>query len=219
TVLQNAHLTPEMCEQWIKYVAPLLAGTTRASGDFSVVLNQARIPIQNPAMADMAGRLYLGNARVQPGPFAQHLHSLGSDLAALLTQGNSPFAFGTHDLTLLELSNQQVDFQMTQGRIYHQNLHMAIGDFNIVSRGWVGLDRSVAMVAEIPMQDKWLGNGPLLDGLRGHTVQIPIHGTLKRPHLDRRGLGQLSSQLIGNTAERLIDGQLQRGLQKLLGPK
>ena len=219
TVLQNAQLSPEFCERWIKYVAPLLAGTTTASGDFSIVLNQARIPLKNPYMAEVAGRFVVGTARVQPGPLARSIYSIGGDFTTLLARGDSPFAFMAPDQSWLELSNQQVDFQMTEGRIYHQNLNIGVGDVVVSSRGWVGLDQSVAMVAEIPVQDKWLGSSPLLDGLRGQTVQVPIHGTLNRPQLDRRAISQLSSQLIGNTAERLIDGQLQKGLQKLLGPK
>jgi hypothetical protein len=42
---------------------------------------------------------------------------------------------------------------------------------------------------------------------------------LSQPQLDRRAISQLSRQLIGNSAERLLQDELQKGLQKLLGPK
>lgn len=108
---------------------------------------------------------------------------------------------------------------MTQGRIYHRHLSMSLGKVAVQTSGWVGTDETMSVVAQIPINDDWIQDEPLLAGLRGQLIQIPIHGTLSRPQLDRRAFAQVSQQIIGSTAERLLHSELEKGLKKLLGPK
>ena len=82
----------------------------------------------------------------------------------------------------------------------------------------MGLDQSLALVAEVPIRDEWIGGDRLLSGLRGQTLRIPITGTLGQPRVDRSSLEQLSQQLIGGAAQRLLQDELQNQLQKLLQP-
>jgi hypothetical protein len=219
TAAENIQLTPELCASWLKYVTPLLAGSATANGRLSARLAGARVPLTNPLAADLAGTITINEARVSPGPMAQQLLTVSQQVSGLLQKNSSSLSFLRSDKTWLEMSPQQIEFQMTGGRVYHRNLEVQLGEVLVRSHGWVGLDQSIALAAEIPILDKWVDKEKLLAGMRGKSVQIPIHGTFSQPQLDQRALAQLSQQIIGSTAEHFIQDELQKGLQKLLGPK
>ena len=63
---ERVQMTPEMCQGWLKYVAPLLADTTRAEGLFSVELDGLRLPLLHPKAASTAGTLAIHTAH-RPG--------------------------------------------------------------------------------------------------------------------------------------------------------
>lgn len=219
TKVQAVKITPAMCEDWIKYVAPLLAGTTTAEGVFSASLSSARVPLDQPMLADASGVVTIEQARVQPGPAAQQLLTALRE-AANLAKANAPnLSFLNTGSNWLEIQQQNVEFQMTQGRVYHRNLTLALGNVPVQTSGWVAVDQTMSVVAQIPIQESWVKNDPLLAGLSGQTIQIPIHGSLSQPQLDTRSFAQMTQQIIGNTAERYLHNELEKGLKKLLGPK
>ena len=49
-------------------------------------------------------------------------------------------------------------------------------------------------------------------------IQIPIRGTVSRPQLDSNGLIQLGQQLATSALAGAAQKQIDRGLNKLLGP-
>ena len=219
TSAENIELTPELCAHWLKYVTPLMAGTATASGSLSARLAGARVPLTNPMAADLAGQVTIHQARVSPGPMAQQLLNVSQQVGGLIQKNSNSLSFLQAENTWLEIEQQQIEFQMSGGRVYHRNLEFRLGDAQVQSHGWVGLDQSIALEANIPILDKWIGDEKLLAGLRGKSVQIPIRGSFSQPELDQRALADISKQLIGSTAEQFIQGELQKGLQKLLGPK
>jgi hypothetical protein len=81
------------------------------------------------------------------------------------------------------------------------------------------LDQSLALIAEVPIPESWLTRDPRLAVLRGTTLEIPIAGTFQRPRLDAQALEQLSTQVLRQTANRMLEEGVQRGLQQLLGPR
>ncbi len=219
TKIQGVQITPEMCDDWIKYVAPLLSGTTTAEGQFSATISSARVPLDQPMLADASGVVTIEQARVQPGPTAQQLLTALRE-AANLAKTNAPnLSFLSAGNNWLEVQQQSVEFQMTQGRVYHRNLTLTLGNVPVQTSGWVGADQTMSVVAQIPIQQDWVKDEPLLAGLSGQMIQIPIHGSLSRPELDTRAFSQLTQQIIGNTAERYLHNELEKGLKKLLGPK
>jgi hypothetical protein len=182
-------------------------------------ISGARIPLAAPALAEASGVVVIERARVQPGPVAQQLLSTFREASKLANAQTPSLSFLEEGNNWLEIQQQQVEFQMTQGRIYHRNLAMSLGNVAVQTSGWVGTDQTMSVVAQIPINDDWIANEPLLAGLRGQMIQIPIYGTLSRPQLDRRAFAQLSQQIIGSTAERFLHSELEKGLKKLLGPK
>ena len=219
STVQGVQLTPEMCEDWLKYVAPLVAGAATAEGQVSAQINSAQIPFGNTQLAEASGVVDIEFARVQPGPLAQQLLSVLRE-ASVVAQRDAPsLSFLEAGSSWLDIRQQRVEFQMMEGRVYHRNLTLVVGNLPVQTSGWVSVDQNLSIVAQIPIQSDWIKNAPLLTGLQNQTIQIPIHGTLSRPQLDRRAFAQLTQQIIGSTAERFLHDELEKGLKKLLGPK
>jgi hypothetical protein len=103
---------------------------------------------------------------------------------------------------------------MVNRRVFHQGLTFLAGNVQITTHGSVGIDdESLAIMAEVPMQDSWIGGNP---ALKNQTLQIPIEGTLKNPKIDRRAIEQFAGQMIQNTARGALLDQVNKQLNKLL---
>ncbi|MGH7139416.1 MAG: hypothetical protein ACREHD_27035, partial [Pirellulales bacterium] len=109
----------------------------------------------------------------------------------------------------------QVEFRLVDGRVYHRGLRLQFPQFSIETYGSVGLDESLAMMAEIRLPDKWLGNGPLATALKSRPLQVPIAGTLKKPKVDLQELRGLGRQTLRESAKEVLGEELQRGLNRL----
>ena len=216
---ERVQLTPEMLHGWMKYVAPLLAEAATAEGRLSAELQGAQIPLSHPTSAAAGGSLRLEGARVRPGPLANQVLSRVTEFATLLDRSAPDLGFLTQGQDWLEIPPQQVDFQVAQGRVFHRNLEVRAGDFVIRTKGWVGMDQTLGVLAEIPIQEAWVADKRWLAGLAGQSLKIPIQGTFSRPRLDRQAMTELSRGIMQDSAQRVLQDELQKGLQKLLGPK
>lgn len=230
-VIQNLRISPELCDGWMKFVAPLLAGVTRAEGKFSVELDQAKVPLTTPTKGTVAGLMMIHTAEVGPGPLAQSYLNMAKQvkdiadgnyaaLGALLTPGAAPPQpnSATNNRGVLVLPEQQVKFEMIDGRVHHQGLQMTVKDVVITTRGSVGLDQTMELVAEIPVQDAWLSKNAALTGLKGQMLQIPVRGTLSAPAPDFRGLTNLATSLGRNAATGLLKDKVGAEINKFLPP-
>ena len=113
----------------------------------------------------------------------------------------------------MKIDNQKVDFHMVDGRMYHQSLTMQVGDTTIRTRGWVGADETIGLVAEVPLKPEWLKT-PGFSNQRDGVIQVPITGTLKEPKVDNRIIGQL----LQNATRGVIENELNKQLDKFLNP-
>jgi hypothetical protein len=220
-VVERVQITPEMCTSWLKYVAPLVADATAAQGRFSVTLQGATIPLENPHDGDIEGTIEVHSAQIGPGPLSQQLLMLASQIKAL-SEGRPFDAANSLGNRWLDLPAQQVAFRMAENRVYHEGLQMEVKDVVIRTRGSVGTDQTLSLVAEVPIRDQWLSSSRYLASLRGQTLQVPIHGTLSKPRLDQRALQQITRQTATGAVNRLIEDEtgklLNKGLNKLFGP-
>ncbi len=185
TLVDRVELTPEICRGWLRFVAPIIADATAASGKFSLTSrDELQIPLDNLAAADMTGTMILHGASVGPGPLSQQLINIVTQVKTL--SSGSPLTLGPPGpggsrSTWMTLPEQQVPIAVRQGRVAHEGMQFQVDDVTIRTRGSVGLDQSMQLVAEIPVLDKWIGNNRLVSGLRGQTIQIPVTGTVSRP--------------------------------------
>ena len=217
-VAEGVHLTPQMCRQWMKYVAPMLADATHAEGTFSLDLSDARIPLTEPTRGDIAGILSIHGARIGPGPLASQFLSIAQQVQAVIQRNPTPDGLLNPSAEWLTVADQGVEFRMVDGRVHHQGLTVNVKDVVIRTRGWVAMDESISLVAEVPILDRWVERDRILAGLRGQVLEIPIRGTLSRPQVDSRAITQLGGKLLSGSAQQLLQGEVQKQLQRLFGP-
>lgn len=232
TTIDHIAITPEMVSERLKYVMPLVAGTTKVSGLFSMQLDEFRVPLENPSAGSIGGRLAVHDVEIEPGPLMQ-------ELAVMLQQPRT-----------VKLARESVvDFKMIQGRIYHQNLEFVFPETTVRTSGSVGVaDQSLAVAAEVQLPAKLLGLAQAgQPAPAGPSVRLPVGGTLSKPTLDKDAFAQsvasIVQQVAGqailkaagrgegviqkgeNAAQNAIDrgrnaaqSVLDRGLNRLLGP-
>jgi translocation and assembly module TamB len=196
---EQVHITPEMCSRGLMYVAPVLAGVTQAQGSFSIAMDGCRLPLADFAAGDAAGKLTVHSVEIGPGPLVEELAVLMGRAAPAKLKRES-----------------QVEFRLVQGRVYHRGLELVFPEFTVRTYGSVGLDKTLAIMAEMPVPPKWIGNNPLGNALKDQTIQLPIAGTLSQPKIDRQVLDKLAAQFIRKTGEGLLRNELNRQLDRLL---
>jgi hypothetical protein len=155
TIIDQVRISPDMCRMWLKYVAPLVADATAAEGRFSVQLDDAVFPANNLTAGNVQGKLVVHSAKIGPGPLSQEVILLGQQIKALLDR--RPQNPDSQGVRWLEIPQQQLNFQLADQRVYHRDLQMVVGDIVIRTQGWVGLDQQLALVAEVPVRDEWVG--------------------------------------------------------------
>ncbi|HET6882250.1 MAG TPA: hypothetical protein VFI31_18945 [Pirellulales bacterium] len=208
-VLDHVHATPGLCDAWLKFAIPVMAEVTQVDGEFSVDLAGCRLPLDKPATGQSAGTISVHNIELGPGPFLSEFEPVLATLGGLL---GKPGAQPLDRLTIAH--DSQVEFRMVDGRVYHRGLRLQLPELTIETYGSVGLDESLAMVAEISLADKLLAGGPL-DGLvPSRPWQVPISGTLQKPKLDMRELSGLG-ETLRDTAKGLLGDKVESELNRL----
>jgi len=201
-VAEQVRINPRMCAGALQYIAPVLAGIATAEGRFSIELDACRIPLADPDQGELAGRMTIHSAQIGPGPLIE-------ELAVLLGRA-SPGELGRESV---------ISFQMVDGRVHHRGLELVFPDLTIRTRGSVGLDQSLAIIAEMPIPPKWRGGHEMVDSALGdQTIRVPIGGTLTKPKIDRKRLKALSRRFLEDTTRNVLEDGLNRGLQHLFGP-
>jgi hypothetical protein len=167
-VLDHCKLSPGMCNDVLKYVAPILSKVTRAKGEISIDLDDWRLPLGHPEQGELGGRLALHEVEVGPGSFVRAL------------------AEALHVPPDVALARESiVRFELVDGRIRHRDLEFDLPGAHVRTSGSVGFDRTLDLLAEVELRlpAKLLAESPLARSLAEKTLKIPIGGTLARPRL------------------------------------
>lgn len=217
-LLTQMRISPELCHGWMKYIAPLLADATRAEGKFSVDMQGAKVPLLETKKSTIGGALTIHNAQIGPGPLAQQYLQLAQQIRGIVETNPNPAPLLDPNKGLLVLPQQQVQFELVDGRVIHRGMTMSVKDIVIQTRGSVGLDQTMELVAEIPVQESWLKSNTLLTSLKGQVLQVPIQGTLASPRLDFGAITQLGRNLLQSAGQAALQKQLEGGLNRILGP-
>lgn len=218
-LLSRVRISPDMCRDWLKFVAPVVADATQAEGTFSADLEGVSVPLDPAASKNdisAGGLLTIHTAQIGPGPLADQYLVMIRQLKGVL-DGNPAAATTPEPRGWILLPEQQVKVEVVDGRVYHQGFTMNVKDVSIVTRGSVGLDQTLEMLAEVPIPDKWIEGKPLLVGLRGQRISIPIRGQINKPQLDSSAISQLAKQFVNQAAQGLLQDGLNKGLERLFG--
>jgi hypothetical protein len=212
-MLENVALTEEVCRNWLKYVSPTLANATAAEGEFSLSTKAGRIPVGQPAAGRLGGTLVIHRGQVRPGPLAMQALQRANEIQGMILRG------GGVDLTrqtLLTIQNEDVNFALQDGRVYHDDFGFYVKEMRVSTTGSVGLDQSLDLLLNMELPDAWFRNaGPILQSLRGEKIQLVVAGTLDKPAIDGRPLAEFGKR-IGIKAgagllERIIERRMERG--------
>jgi hypothetical protein len=193
TLLDHAQLNPSVAAGALAYAAPILANTTRASGEFSLVIDEARWIAGEEKTATIDGDLTLHAVDIGPGPMVAKI------IAALPGQLPVP-------PTVRIAESSKVHFRKSDRRIRHEGLAFGIplktsGDrLDITSEGFVGIDdRSIDLTLSLPIPDSLPTDRPLFAALAGKTIKASVEGTLDDPKL------QLDASLKRTAADVATD--------------
>jgi hypothetical protein len=196
-VIDHARLTPAACASGLGYALPVIANVAQAEGELSLDLDGGQVPLTDPLRAELAGRVTIHSATVSGGPLAQEL--------SVLLKGPA---------TLTLARENVVSVRVVNGRVYHNNLELHFPELTVRTSGSVGVDGSLALIAEMPVPPKWLGSSKLAQAVAGQTIRLPIGGTLSSPKLDQQALRAASAQFVRDTTENVIRQELDSKLRK-----
>ncbi|GAB5404929.1 MAG: hypothetical protein Aurels2KO_31600 [Aureliella sp.] len=216
TVIDNVALTEQMCKGWLKYIAPMVAEAASVDGRLTLDLAEARLVPSNPAAQTVSGTLQIFNARVGPGPLSSGVLAVVSQVEAV-RKGQIGQA-SSYEKRWLDLPEQRIAFRMVDGQVYHENLNVRVGDVQISTAGSVGVDGRMNLVANMPIPNDWADKSPLLQGLRGQSLQFPMGGSLSQPQINTDFLRQFGREAVRGAAQGLLQQGLSKGLGRLFGP-
>lgn len=219
-VVNEVAVSQEVNERVLKFIAPVLADATRIDGRFSVSLRELAVPLvpppaEGPRPGRAAGVLDVRQLRVFPGPAVSEWTSLIGQIVGLAKNGVQSASL-SGERPLVTIDNNQIEFQLVDGRVYHRGLQFTVGDAVVQSSGSVGVDETLDIVLSVPILQEWVDKNPVLLGrLRGQALRIPIQGTFNKPKVNRDAFRELSGQVLQGAAAGAIEGGLNLLLEKL----
>ncbi|QDU06727.1 hypothetical protein [Gimesia aquarii] len=215
-VIQNFQFTPEMTRNSLRFVAPMLANSTSIQGQFSLNQDFAIIPINNPSEGEARGTFIVKSARVRPGPLLDELSEKITQILAIVKL-NRPGGILAPDSVLVQVDNQVVQYHMVEGRVYHSPFEVQMKGVTVKTTGSVGLDESLDLIAEVGFTNLLREDSgkPVLKSLLGRPLRLPIKGTLKKPKIDMRQVGNYAKQMGVNALDAVLGSGFGQQLQGL----
>jgi hypothetical protein len=111
--------------------------------------------------------------------------------------------------TQRSLDLKPIEFTIQKGRLlYARPWTWSFSGTETNFTGSVGLDQSLELNWNVPVNDQLVRRFAFLDALRGEVIQIPLRGTLRSPKLDTAGV---MKELATTVAERELAGRLGLG--------
>ncbi|MBA4018562.1 MAG: hypothetical protein C0483_15460 [Pirellula sp.] len=224
TLVARQPLAVGLCNDVLKYVAPVLADVAQTTGNISIELDDWRLPWNDFGNGDLSGRLTLHTVDVGPGPVVQSIIGnikaipLISDLYRRLALPEA-----------VQLAREStVPFKMLPGgRIHHENLRFSVVDVvDVASHGTVGLDETLDLTTALGIhppnaETRYLA---LLRVVTSQQWPVNIRGTLGKPIVDLSPLNNAWRELVfqklpqdWQSGKASVGGDLLRGLSEQTG--
>ena len=185
TVFDHHVLTPEICNQGLQLVAPLLADQIDAEGEFSFQLQRCRVPIggsgdtsELAAEIDLAGVVQLHQASV----------AMKDSLARQLVQMIARLLATEVPERLKVVEKTDVIFHVVDGRVHHEGFAMVLpyrdSSVELRTSGFVGLDNSLDIRVEMGLAAAALGDSELARYLSSKPLRIQVTGSIGEPIIE-----------------------------------
>ena len=204
-----------MCSSdlWVRWLVPMLGRATHTEGLVSVDVAGGRIPLGDPFAGEMSGQIFFEQLEMTPSGTMQPLVNLIVKLQSVL---DPRFAFGDKAV-LMRVRPEPVRVRLAERRLWHEGLMMDTGQLTIQTKGSVGADGSLVMVAELAFRGDLAGQTPVIAQLLRTPLVIPLRGTVSHPQFDADQMEAILGRIVENTAEAVINDGLSRGLEALFG--
>jgi hypothetical protein len=201
-LFDRRELTPELCDQGLQLIAPILSDSATVTGRLSLELDDFQIPIgtvtqeERVELTRISGRMSLH--RVETGLKNPLLAEIASVLSAVS---------GGRFAVVRASEETEVRFQVEDGRVYHEGLTLLIpelaSDLTIRTSGWVDLEENIDVQILIGISGLASSRIEVLSSLMQAPLEIRMTGTLKHPKISlpagRNMLDQLAGRLGGLT--------------------
>ncbi|MCE9603917.1 MAG: hypothetical protein K8U03_03340 [Planctomycetia bacterium] len=195
-LVSKGALTVGLCNDVLKYIAPVVAKTASVRGLVSIDLDDWRLPWKDFGSGDLSGRLTMHTVEVGPGAMTKsilHQAALLPFLGDLMRSLPAPdFVNIAHDSVIV--------FKMLPGgRLHHEGLRFSLADLiDVQTHGSVGLDETLDLVASLGIhppnpEERKLA---LMRQLSSQQWPVNIRGKLGAPAIDLSPLGVAWKQLL-----------------------
>ena len=186
-LLERQELTPDLCNDLVKFAAPVLAESTWTQGSLSLDTDGGEFPLREPIAWELRGRLTIHDITAGTGPLA-------TEIARLYRLPEQ-----------VQLVDESViEFGLTDGVVQHDGLEFQLGKLRVVSEGQVRLDESMQLVSRIVFPAADESSSELARRLAGRHIQLPIAGTLTAPRLDWQRIA-VDHPFLDEFVARLLD--------------
>jgi translocation and assembly module TamB len=202
TKVQNAAINEAVSNDVLSYIAPVLSKASNVSGNVSLTVDGAAIPLVGDGALRVDGQLVFQDVVFQPGPFASEVVSV--------TGRNVP-----------RMSLQQpIQLQIADGRVKQSGLSIPLaGDLKASLEGSVGFDKTLALRASVPVTAAMLGgNAAAARYTQGTNITVPIGGTISHPTIDRNGLRVAIRNAARSMVKRGVQDEAERLLDRVVPP-
>jgi hypothetical protein len=199
-LFDRRELTPELCDQGLQLIAPILSDSATVSGQLSIELDDFQIPIGTVTQEErieftkISGRMMLH--RVETGLKNPILTAITSVLATLS---------GGHFGTVQAAEDTEVTFRVEGGRVYHEGLTFLVpelaSDLMIQTSGWVDLEENIDVQILVNITALASSRIEILSSLMQAPLEIRMTGTLKKPRISLPAGRNMLDQLAGRFGE------------------
>lgn len=194
--IEQVVVNEEVSRRWLGFVAPFLAGAADVQGSVSARVNRFQYNLDRPETSTMAGHVDIHGITARPGNslsvLLQGLDTLRPDRRSL-----------ARDLTI---PPQQVQIELLNELITHDQLLLTLSGYDLKSHGAVGMNRQVNLRLDVPLEKT-------TDQRSGRTVSVAVQGTVSQPKID---VGRLLQNAGTQQIQSEINDHLDRGLNRLL---
>jgi hypothetical protein len=200
--LQDAEITEEVSRRLLTYLVPVVERTARARGFLSLQIDEATLPVDDLAHADVRGLVVFRDAEFTPGPIADEVLDL------LRRDGDRTVRL-----------EKPVLLAIADGKVYQRDLSVKLGNVaRLQLDGTVGFDQSLDLLVRIPLQAERFADVPVFGQIApAMQVSVPVTGTLAQPKVDAqafaRGLGRTGLDIAEGAAMGGLDALLQNALR------
>ena len=196
TLLKNGDVNAGLCNDVLKYAAPVAAQVARARGTITIELDDWRLPWRDFASGELSGRLTMNSVEVGPGSM---IESFVAGAMKYPLVGDLVRAYPLPQFVNVA-RDSVVEFRMVAGgRIEHKGLRFSLADVvDVQTHGTVGLDETLDLTAELGIhppnpEERHLA---IMRQLSNQQWSVRIRGKLGKPDVDLSPLGNEWKQLL-----------------------